>query len=611
MARYATKAAPIINNSVKCPFCQKGMSFKEGVNWKTKLAFKFWTCSNYPICKGTRDARYDPKKAMEQAANATVLSFTPTYEQIAIWEFIVNGNGHLIVNSFAGTGKSTTARISMFKKVAASKGLSMYYGCFGKRNVEEFKEKGHPDQASVSTLNSLGYQTCVAAYGKLKKPDDYKTINIVDSVWPMETAAVEKDFHNSVKYTIKNLVALIKNLLADYNNPVALAEICDNYDIEFNDDSHKNQVMALIPKVMEVSNNPQSGFGMDWNDQVYWPIIHKLPVQKFDIVYIDEAQDCNPARHALIIKTLHATSRAVIIGDDFQAIFGFCGSDVNSMPNLMKMLEEQTTLPVHSLALTITQRCPKSIVKLAQQYVPDIKASDNAIDGNIYGCEDKAAFPLYKLGDMVVCRVNAPLLGIAFGLIKMGTKAVVLGRDISEQLQNLIKRMKASSINDLLIKIDAWVVTECAKVQNSRKCEAVCQRVNDQADCIRVLASEVDTVEQIIGKIEMIFADEGHGKPSAAVTLSSIHKAKGLEACNVFWLYPNLTCKGKKNWQVQQEKNLKYVAVTRTKETLFMVYETGKNPGTFPLPPQITSAAKQNYDIAGEMEVADLEESNS
>ena len=56
--------------------------------------------------------------------------------------------------------------------------------------------------------------------------------------------------------------------------------------------------------------------------------------------------------------------------------------------------------------------------------------------------------------------------------------------------------------------------------------------------------------------------------------MSTIHKAKGLEADNVFILNKNLLPSKyvKQDWELEQEKNLEYVAITRTKKTLGFIY---------------------------------------
>ncbi|HEU4327629.1 MAG TPA: 3'-5' exonuclease, partial [Roseiflexaceae bacterium] len=64
-----------------------------------------------------------------------------------------------------------------------------------------------------------------------------------------------------------------------------------------------------------------------------------------------------------------------------------------------------------------------------------------------------------------------------------------------------------------------------------------------------------------------------------AVTLSTIHRAKGLEADRVFLLHPErvpLRWENQQAWELEQEMNLRYVALTRAKQALFFVEEPPK-----------------------------------
>jgi len=71
------------------------------------------------------------------------------------------------------------------------------------------------------------------------------------------------------------------------------------------------------------------------------------------------------------------------------------------------------------------------------------------------------------------------------------------------------------------------------------------------------------------------------------VVLASIHRAKGDEADTVWWIGPDLEGgkkkkprpgeaeKPKKAWRVQEERNLKYVAITRPKHRLVRIAYEG------------------------------------
>jgi superfamily I DNA/RNA helicase len=76
---------------------------------------------------------------------------------------------------------------------------------------------------------------------------------------------------------------------------------------------------------------------------------------------------------------------------------------------------------------------------------------------------------------------------------------------------------------------------------------------------------------QLKSYINRIFSDENIGN---AVTLSTAHKSKGLEANRVMILLPHkmpLKYPNQQKWQEQQEINLKYVAITRARKELIFI----------------------------------------
>ena len=78
-----------------------------------------------------------------------------------------------------------------------------------------------------------------------------------------------------------------------------------------------------------------------------------------------------------------------------------------------------------------------------------------------------------------------------------------------------------------------------------------------------------NNLNDLIKKIEYLVTDN-----EDAIKLSTIHKAKGLENNRVFILDFNKLPIKKDNqqaWEIKQEINLKYVALTRSKHTLYLV----------------------------------------
>jgi hypothetical protein len=129
---------------------------------------------------------------------------------------------------------------------------------------------------------------------------------------------------------------------------------------------------------------------------------------------------------------------------------------------------------------------------------------------------------------MVLCRVNAPLVSYVFRLIKRGVKANIQGRDIGDGLLGLIKRLEPGSVEDLLGKIEEYHSRESQRIGQSKyPSEAALIALGDKCECLRSFCDGSGTLEDVSIKIQKIFTDDRQG---SGVLLSSVHRAKGLEA---------------------------------------------------------------------------------
>jgi superfamily I DNA/RNA helicase len=89
---------------------------------------------------------------------------------------------------------------------------------------------------------------------------------------------------------------------------------------------------------------------------------------------------------------------------------------------------------------------------------------------------------------------------------------------------------------------------------------------------LEILSDDINTSDELIEKINNIFSDRKKG----GISLSTIHKAKGLEAENVYIACRHLmpSSRAKKDWEIRQEYNLMYVAYTRAKNILGFIDDT-------------------------------------
>jgi ATP-dependent exoDNAse (exonuclease V) beta subunit len=100
----------------------------------------------------------------------------------------------------------------------------------------------------------------------------------------------------------------------------------------------------------------------------------------------------------------------------------------------------------------------------------------------------------------------------------------------------------------------------------------------DKIRALEVIGENCCTIQEINERIDTIFS-EGR---TEGITLSTVHKAKGLENDRVFIACDSLMPSKSAHmpWELEQEKNLQYVAYTRAKTYLgFLSEEEFKTRG--------------------------------
>ena len=299
-----------------------------------------------------------------------------------------------------------------------------------------------------------------------------------------------------------------------------------------------------------------------------WPTIQcgAASMTKFDFVFVDEAQDTNAIQRALLRKILKPTSRIVAVGDPAQAIYGFRGADSNSL----QLIADEFNCK--RLPLTVSYRCPTSVVEFARQWVSHIEAAEGAPAGAVIRDEEwnTASF---AANDLIVCRTTKPLIALGYKFLKAKIPARILGKEIGAGLKSLIEKQKAKGVDALIEKLAIWEARE-VEIATAKQQGVKVESIRDKAEAILCLIDGLDennrTVPALLAVIDQLFSDGVN-----TVILATIHKAKGLEAKKVFWLNSS-QCPSKyakQPWQVQQELNLCYVAVTRAQETLVLIEE--------------------------------------
>ena len=257
------------------------------------------------------------------------------------------------------------------------------------------------------------------------------------------------------------------------------------------------------------------------------------------------------------------------------SIMAFAGADKDSVRDTIT-LTKATELP-----LDICYRCPTSHIELAQKLVPSIKAHSNAKTGTLVCAPDDILVQIVKPGDMVLCRNTAPLFQKAIECLRARIPARIRGRDLCENLVTVLRKIeKAADVKHqfdyerLDVLIDDWAVDEIRYLIKREASEASIQMISDKRETLHICYKDIDAKnlnDLIDGIRSLIPSNKGEGRNVSAVEFSTVHRAKGLEAERIFILEPGklpAIWDKQQSWQFEQEKNLLYVAITRSKEYL-------------------------------------------
>ena len=506
------------------------------------------------------------------AKKKTAIEYEPSQYQKAIFDYIQHEKGNLVVEAAAGSGKTYTL-VKALSLIPQDKRVLMT--AFNKDIVKELtkKVKEFPN-VEVRTLHGLGMILTTRGLGiGGMKPEAYKYTQLIYNHWQDLTKTnINKLSRNARKSFVENTKKLVdfgRFYLATTRSE--MIELMTKYDIPCVADE-----VDVALKVMAIGGKNLDS--IDYTDMIWMPHIYDLHLQEceYDFIMVDECQDLNVAERNLVLRCLKKGGRLIAVGDSNQCIYGFSGSDpdsfraIQSIPNTV------------SMPLSISYRCPESVVKFAQNLVPSIEAKQGAEEGVILDC---VSLDDVHDGDMVLCRNNAPLLQVYCKLLEQGKRAYIRGSDVGKNLQNIVIGTHKDYLHTNL-KRDGVFIRLYEDLFNSRK--AIMERygisqedamkhetIQAKLDMIRaleVLGADLTTTEELTKKIEDIFPknDKGEG-----IMLSTVHKAKGLEADNVFIACASLmpSKSALDEWQVQQERNLMYVAYTRAKKVLGFLNE--------------------------------------
>ena len=506
-----------------------------------------------------RKADFKPAYANAPAIAST---FNPSAQQQSFFEWIAFGDGSLILEACAGSGKTTT----LVEGVSRMQGR-VFFGAYNKKIADELQKRVPQSfNVKVATMHSAGYAAlkqiapnATLDYNKMR--DIYRGI-----------AGYDKQL-KGLEALILDLVSFAKQaaigIVCSIDDKDAWFEVADQFGMDLS--GEEDVILFNAIKTLKRSNE-LCLTAIDFEDMIYYPLLMKAVNAQYDWVLVDEAQDTNATRRLLALALLKKNGRMVAVGDRSQAIYAFTGADHNSL-DLIQSYTSASLMP-----LSVSYRCPKAVVAEAKKYAHHIEAHEDAPEGIVRYASMSNIFDEVKKGDAVLCRYNAPLVELAYYLILKGMPAKIEGKDIGANLKSLAKKWKSpATLYDFKKKLNEYCVKSVNKFVADKK-EYLAEALKDKVSCLEIVidrllmkGSKGNPSELLVTEIDAIFGETINGDSSTYILLSSIHKAKGLEFKKVIWLTNKPGKRKLKDWEISSETNLKYVAITRAMYELVMI----------------------------------------
>jgi superfamily I DNA/RNA helicase len=502
--------------------------------------------------------------------------FIASPQQQAFLDWVSTGSGSCVIEAVAGAGKTTTLLEAVDRT-----GGGVAIVAYNKKIADELKMKLAKrgvdwKTAEAGTVHSFGLRAYTKTFGKDNVTiDEGKLAGLIVKITQEEGIPATHPLLVFSSIIVK-LASMAKQralgVIGSIDDDRRWFDIIEHFDML--DDAegaeeHAAEIVELAKRLLKRSNATTNI--IDFDDMVYLPVLLKLRFWQYRWLFVDEAQDTNPARRALVKAMLRKDGRLVAVGDRRQAIYGFTGADADSL-DLIKRDFNACELP-----LTVTYRCPKSVVSEARRWVSHIEAHESAPEGMVtsIGMPQLVKHNQLCAGSAILCRNTAPLVTLAFDLIRRKIACRVEGRDIGNGLVKLATKWKSvKTVNGLLTALEKWEASQVARAKAKGKGQ-LAQSIEDQCATLRVIADETkkagnDNIPAVVDAIKSLFGDN----VDRMLVLSTIHKSKGREWKTVFFLNLEGTIPSpyaRQSWQIEQEMNLAYVGVTRAQEQLVYV----------------------------------------
>lgn len=483
-------------------------------------------------------------------------------EQNTFFDALLNYDHHLLVNAVAGSGKTSTMLEGAIRWCRQSKGGNVLFLAYGKVIADELAQKIPSGlRMQARTIHSFCWRELSMQCRPRIKMELGRVWRILELCLPRIYGNINSDVVLERELEREEAVwiaSMCRHTMADPTLHT-VRRLMDFHARECTlPDQGLMRVADAAARILsaageKVDDKPPS---IDFDDMAWFALRRRdFRWPRFALVLVDEAQDLNQAQIEVVMRLKAAGARIVAVGDPDQAIFGWRGA----LPSAMDILQRR--LQAQELPLSVTWRCPAMHVRHVSSIVNRIEARPDAPEGVIRRWHYEDALNEMQAGDLVVGRTNAQVIEQLISFIRQGRPCTMLGTEFGSEMIGFIKRFRAKELPLLRNRAGVWGDAQKRKLQDPQRIQAV----DDKLMCLNLLANLVESIEELNELVTRVFSDTAN-----AVRFSTVHRAKGLEADRVMICPGPLTLPAKQMWQRRQERNLRYVALTRARSELYL-----------------------------------------
>ena len=446
----------------------------------------------------------------------------------------------LVVEAFAGTGKTSTLKEFCCKKIGSRIGYFVYNGTM--KDGAKISFSIVPG-VEVNSFHSYAYHRVGYRF------KDRLEVDLTASyLLPFVADIVSEE--NSFLYA-SALLDLLKEFASSMDTMDDFIRYKRREKAEW---SARKRVplLALLPLLEDVWNTVIHDESYPMDHDFYLKLFQlSKPVLEYDYILVDEAQDISPCMIDIILRQ-RAHARLMFVGDSFQSIYSWRGA-VNSLEYISKNTVCET------LHLTQSFRCPPSVALLADRVIQHNGARKRFVgtareEGSIDPVKTYIARNNSTLFDFCVEHIDEKIHFVG-GVNKYGLGAILDAKYLQLRRHEFIKDpfiRSFSTFKDL--------------VQHAAKTDDVSLRA-----LAGVLFKYAD--DDIFDLVRTIRENAVAETDSAQKRVVTAHKCKGLEWDCVVLLDDFPFGKERKmkrltGVQLKEEYNLLYVAMTRAKRYL-------------------------------------------